>query len=200
MRLRTKVTLSFGLFVICYIIFLLLWIQVKPFYGALLTSIGAHLAGITAGAELEKVVQEKDLAKVSYAVTVMRAGNVGEVLMDFRISVSNYSFNVPLSFALTAALFVFFRWHWRYLLEVSLILISVHVLYIYSYCTLNLFKEMARAGLRNPGLPLQFGLQFLWAFTDNMVIRFEPFLVAAYLWLRERGAGLGRIDQSKEDK
>lgn len=187
MRLRAKVAVSVCIFMVSYVLLLLLWIQIKPYYGGILTRLGAHLAGATAGAELEKVIQERDVATVSYARTVMKAGNVGEVLMDFKISVSNYSFNVPLSFALMAALFVFFRWHGRYVLEVSLILVLVHILYIYSYCTLSLFREMANAGLKNPGLGLQFSLQFLWAFTDNMVIRFEPFLVAAYLWLRERG-------------
>jgi hypothetical protein len=187
MRLRNKVAVSVCIFVVSYVLLLLIWIQIKPYYGGVLTHLGAHLAGTTAGAELEKVIQEKDVSTVSYARTVMKAGNVGEVLLDFKISVSNYSFNVPLSFALIAALFVFLRWHIRYVLEVSLILVLVHVLYIYSYCTLSLFREMANAGLKNPGLALQFGLQFVWAFTDNMVIRFEPFLVAAYLWLREMG-------------
>jgi hypothetical protein len=28
--------------------------------------------------------------------------------------------------------------------------------------------------------------QFLWSFTDNMVIRFEPFLIGIYVFLRFR--------------
>ncbi len=180
--------ISCAVFIAAYIIFLFIWIQIKPYYGNLLAHVGGFLAGSTAGAELEKVVHEKDTARVTYARTVMSRGNVGEILMDFKISVSNYSFNVPLSFALVAGLFVFFRWRWRYLMEVSLILVLVHVLYIYSYCTLNLFKELTKAGLKDPSASVQFLLQFLWAFTDNMVIRFEPFLVAAYLWLRNRTA------------
>lgn len=189
--------ISCVVFLTAYIIFLLLWIQIKPYYGNLLTHAGGILAGLTAGAELEKVVHEEDMARVSYARTVMSGGNVGEVLLDFKLSVSNYSFNVPISFALAAGLFVFFRWRWRYLLEVSFILVFVHVLYIYSYCTLNLFRELTKAGLKNPSASVQFSLQFLWAFTDNMVIRFEPFLVSAYLWLRNRTS---RTDEKQARK
>ncbi len=181
MRSRNRIVLSVLIFASCYILFLVLWIRVKPYYGTVLARMGGHLAGYTAGAELEK---GEDLASVSYARTVMKGGNVGEILMEFKISVSNYSFNVPLSLALAAALFLFLRWRWRYLLEMSLLLALVHLLYVYSYCTLNLIKEAAQAGLRNPSALVQFSVQFLWAFTDNMVIRFEPFLVGAYLLLR----------------
>jgi hypothetical protein len=198
MPLRNRVIISCAVFIAAYSIFLFLWIQIKPFYGNILTHAGGSLAGSTAGAELEKVIHEKDTARVTYARTVMRGGNVGEVLLDFKLSVSNYSFNVPLSFGLVAGLFVFFRWRWRYLLEVSFILVFVHILYIYSYCTLNLFKELTKAGLKNPSASVQFTLQFLWAFTDNMVIRFEPFLVSAYLWLRNRAVGSDGQKHSKK--
>jgi len=194
---RNRVIISCTVFLTAYIIFLLLWIQLKPYYGNLLTHTGGILAGLTAGAELEKVVHEEDMARVSYARTVMSEGNVGEVLLEFKLSVSNYSFNVPVSFALAAGLFVFFRWRWKYLLEVLFVLVFVHVLYIYSYCTLNLFRELTKAGLKNPSASVQFSLQFLWAFTDNMVIRFEPFLVSAYLWLRNRAS---RTDEKHSRK
>ena len=32
---------------------------------------------------------------------------------------------------------------------------------------------------------VQFTVQFMWGFTDNLIIRFEPFLIAVYLWLRQ---------------
>jgi hypothetical protein len=35
----------------------------------------------------------------------------------------------------------------------------------------------------------KFVYDFLWSFTDNMVIRFEPFLIGFYLYVRFRNAG-----------
>jgi hypothetical protein len=188
MSMRNRILPACLVFASAYFLFLLMWIQIKPYYGSFLTYLGAHLAGATAGLELDKINHDRDVARITYARTVMSKGNVGEVLLDLRVSVSNYSFNVPLSFAMAAGLFVFFKWRWRYIIEISVFLILVHILYIYSYCTLNGFKELSKAGLEDPSAAVQFLLQFIWAFTDNMVIRFEPFLVAAYLWLRNRAS------------
>jgi hypothetical protein len=98
----------------------------------------------------------------------MTRHGIDDLLLDLKIEVSKYSFNVPLTFALVAGLFPIFKWQKRSLIE----------------CTLQLFYNLTQVGIKTPSKALQFFLQFMWAFTDNMIIRFEPFLVAIYLWLR----------------
>jgi len=41
-------------------------------------------------------------------------------------------------------------------------------------------------GLEKAGNPRIFFYQFLWGFTENMVIRFEPFLIGFYMFIRFR--------------
>lgn len=39
-------------------------------------------------------------------------------------------------------------------------------------------------GLKKVNKTRIFAYQFLWTFTDNMVIRFEPFLIGVYMFIR----------------
>jgi len=186
MRLRNKIFLGIALFLVSYPVFLVLWIQIKPYYGYALTGVGARLAAVTTGLELENVRHGEEKAEVSFTDLVMTGEGLGEIFLDLKIAVSDYSFNVPLTFALVAGLFPFFRWRKMTLVEACLILILIHLSYIYFFCILQLFHKLTLAGIRTTSRPVQFFLQFMWTFTDNMVIRFEPFLVAVYLWLRNR--------------
>jgi len=186
MRIKNKILPGAALFLISYPIFLVLWIQVKPYYGYGLTQVAAGIAAVTAGLDVEDVRHGKEKAAVTFTDHIMTEEGLKEAFFDLKIAVSDYSFNVPLTFALVAGLFPFFRWRKRTLLEACFILIVIHFSYIYFFCILQLFYKMTQAGIRTTSKPVQFFLQFMWAFTDNMVIRFEPFLVAVYLWLRNR--------------
>ena len=187
MRLRNRLIIASSVFCLTYLIFLTLGIQVKPYYGNMLTQVGARLAASTAGLRVEKTQHGKEVATITFARTVLTKKGLGDILLDLKISVSNYSFNVPLTFALVAGLFPFFRWRKRSLIEACFILLFIHLLYIYFFCSLQLLYQLTLAGVKAPPKTVQFLLQFMWTFTDNMVIRFEPFLVAVYLWLRNRG-------------
>jgi len=174
------------LFVMTYSVFLILWIQVKPYYGSMLTHIGSRLSAWSAGARAEEVRHGREVATITFAYPVVTQQGSGDILLDIKIAVSRYSFNVPLTFALVAGLFPFFRWRVRSLIEACFILLFIHLLCIYFFCSLQLFYHLAQAGVKTPSKTLQFFLQFMWAFADNMIIRFEPFLVAVYLWFRNR--------------
>ncbi len=184
MQRKNRIILGILVFFLSYLVLLMLWLQIKPYYGWMLTQTGSRLAAMTAGLRLERVQQEKEVAAVTFARTVVTGKGLGDLQIELKISVSSYSFNVPLTFALVAGLFCLFKWRKRSLVEAGLILLTVHLLYIYSYCCLELFKYLTQSGMRTTSNALQFFLQFMWAFTDNMIIRFEPFLVAVYLWLR----------------
>ncbi len=185
MRPGARIGLAVGLFFAVYLGTLLLWIGVKSYYGTVLAHIGSRPAGWTAGARVEEVQPGSETARVAFSRPVLIRGGMADFQVELDISVSRYSFNVPLTFALIAALFPFYRWRPRTLLEAAGILVFIHLTFIYFLCTLELFKLFTQARvIRPPPGWLQYLLQFLWAFTDNLVIRFEPFLVAVYLWLR----------------
>lgn len=124
---------------------------------------------------------------ITFSRRILTTKGLADFVVDIKIDVSKYSFNVPLTFALVAGLFPFFRWRKRYVAEALVILVFVHLLYIYSLCNLKLFYQIAAIEKTPPSISVQYILEFIWAFTDNMIIRFEPFLIAVYLWLRNRG-------------
>jgi hypothetical protein len=199
MRQRNSIIWGIVLFFITYSVVLILWIQVKPYYGNTLTHVGSRLAAWSAGFRVETVHHGKEVATITFAYPVLTKHGMGDILLDVKIAVSQYSFNVPLTFALVAGLFPFFRWRARSLIEACIILLFIHLLYISFFCSLQLFYHLAQAGIKTPSKPLQFFLQFMWAFADNMVIRFEPFLVAVYLWFRNR-EGIRMVRAGKRKK
>ncbi len=184
MQQKNRIIVSVLIFIVSYAVFLVLWLQVKHYYGAILTQVGAHLAAKTAGVRVLQIDHGDEISTITFARTVVKQRRLGDLLIEKTISVSHYSFNVPLTLSLVTSLFFIFRWRKRPLIEACLILLCVHLLFIYFSCCLELFKYLTQIGIRTTSKALQYTLQFLWAFTDNMVIRFEPFLFAAYLWLR----------------
>lgn len=184
MRPKTKVRVGLLIFLGSYPLLLLAWIQVKAHYGHLLAEIGARMAAATMSVTLETVRQGSENAVITFVCPILTQSGLQELLIDLNLSTSAYSFNVPLTYALVLALWPAFRWNKRSLLEITLILITVHLLFIYSYCALSLYRQLATNGIKAHSKAIQFTLEFLWAFTDNMIVRFEPFLVAVYLWFR----------------
>jgi hypothetical protein len=184
MRPRNRFVLAILLFLLSYPLFLVIWIYVKPFYGTGLTHIGTGLAVLTMGGVVEKIVTDKEDASVTLVRSFITNHGMTDMVLDLKLSVSKYSFNVPLTFALIASLLPIFRWRKRTLFEAVLILVFVHLLYIYSYCCLQMYNSFIISGIQVQSNVSRFFWEFFWAFTDNMVIRFEPFLVAMYLWLR----------------
>ncbi len=180
-----KILVGVLVFFLAFVVFLIGWIQVKPYYGGAMARVGGGLSAWTAGGAMEEVRQGKDVAEMRFKYVGMTAKGVGELQVDISLSVSSYSFNVPLTLALAAGLFPFFRWRKKTIAEVLLLLLFIHLLYIYSYCNLQLFQKISAAGMRTPSAAARMLLEFLWSFSDNMIIRFEPFLVTVYLWLRK---------------
>ena len=199
MRQKNSVIWGIAIFCIIYVVVLILWIHVKPHYGTMLTYVGSRLSAWSAGAGVEEVRHGNEVATITFAYPVVMKHERGDILLDVKIAVSKYSFNVPLTFALLAGLFPLFRWRIRSLIEACFILLFIHLLYISFFCSLQLFYHLAQAGVKISSRPVQFFLQFMWAFLDNMIIRFEPFLVAVYLWFRNR-EGIRMINFGKRKK
>jgi hypothetical protein len=68
-------------------------------------------------------------------------------------------------------------------------LVFVHLLFVFSLEGQKVTAVLAAQGFENPGNVTHIFWEFLWGFVNNMVVRFEPFLIGAYLFLlrnRER--------------
>ncbi len=193
MRLRNKILLAVLTFLVVYVFSLILWIQVKPYYGYALTQVAARLAAGSTGLRVRSIGLEKGVIPVCLAGPVLTQKGLGELIVELKIDVSHFTYNVPLTIALVAGLFPFFKWRRRYLVEIVFLLICIHLLYIYLYCTLQGFYNLWQSDARGHSDLVQLFLEFMWTFTQNLIIPFEPFLVAVYLWLRGR-------EDSRSDK
>ena len=173
-------------FLVVYAVSLFLWLQVKNYYGYALTQAGARLAGRSTGLQVRSMERKGEVVSVSFAGPVLTEKGLGELIVDLKIVISHFTYNVPLTIALAAGLFPFFKWRKRYLAEIVFLLLFVHLLYIYLFCSLQVFYKLWQADVRGRSDSAQWFLEFMWAFTQNLIIPFEPFLVAVYLWLRGR--------------
>lgn len=185
MQLKNKILFSILIFLLVYPLFLLVWINVKSYYGYGMTQAGAHLSAYTMGSNIQHITVDKENARVSFVRSFYKGNDLADLVVDIKLSVSKYSFNVPLSLALITALFPLFRWRKRALIEVMIILLFIHLLYVYSFCCLQQYYIFLKAGIIAKANGSQFLWEFLWGFTDNMVIRFEPFLLTIYLWFKK---------------
>lgn len=180
---KSKIALACGVFLVSYGLFLLAWVQVKPYYGLVLTRFVSQVIAGTTQFKVDRIGHDREKAQITFSRPVLTKQGFGDLLLDLTIPVSNYSFNTPLTFALLAGLFVIFRWPLRHFIGVCLILLAIHLMYVYAFCLFQLFFYLAQGGFKVLSRPLQLFVEFLWSFTDNMVVRFEPFLVFLYLWL-----------------
>ena len=179
-----RIILAVVIFVMAYSVFLLGWIKVKNYYAAVLVRAGAYLVALLEGATVDEVKKTPDghevlLAKEGYSP---KGFGIFQITLPFRTS--TYTFNVPLTLALVATLSFFLplrRWAWA---EALGILVLMHALYVFSFGGLQFYYGEVKVGLRPASGVEQFFWEFFWAFMDNMVIRFEPFLVAIYLYFR----------------
>ncbi len=184
MRLRNRIIVAASIFCISYLIFLIFWIRVMPYYGDVVTQISARLAASTAGFRVEKIGHGKEVTTITFARNVVTKEWSGPLLLNLNISISCYSFNVPLTFALATGLFPFLKWRKSSFIEVCFILLFIHLLYLYLFCSLQLIYPPPQVGMEAPPTAVQILVQFMWTFTNSMIMRFEPFLVAIYLWLK----------------
>ncbi len=73
----------------------------------------------------------------------------------------------------------------RVYMEALAILFTVHIMYVFSSEGEKLTTLMVQGGFEETSMSKDMFWQFLWGFVDNMVIRFEPFLLGAYLYFRK---------------
>jgi hypothetical protein len=169
------------LFLCSYLIFLILWIQIKDRYGYIVSMIASELVSVVKDVKFEEIKEEKGIVQVTFSPRRM-----SNLLLDLPVKVNSFTFNVPLTLGILVALFPFVRRKWGAYAQALLILFGVHLLYVFSFEANSLTTTLIQRGLEAVNKLSLFFYQFLWEFSNNMVIRFEPFLIGFYVFIRFR--------------
>ena len=170
------------LFVCSYSIFLVLWTQVKDFYGYGMVSIVSTLVADLKNVKFESIVQGGDVVQPTFS----RPDPVhrGEALVDLPIKTLTYTYDVPGTFAILATLYPFIKRRKRAYLEASLFLISIHFVFLFLKEAHDLSDQLSQAGLETFGPSKRFIYQLAWSFASSLTVGFESFLIGAYTFLR----------------
>ncbi len=182
--LKRVVLKAILVFLISYFVFLVLWVQAKDYYGYGITYAASHLATLVRNVRFEEM--KRSGSKI--VATFSPSEKMKDLLIDIPVRTSSYTFNVPLTLGIMAALFAFIGRRKRAFSEGLLVLLGVHLLYVFSLEANTLTSILNTRALESVSKPVLFGFQGLWEFTNNMVIRFEPFLIGFYIFLRFRRA------------
>lgn len=180
------------IFVLSYFVFLAVWLVIKGYYGMAVTSIASYAVTLFKNVDIVEILRNKDIVSVGfipekYGVTILKT--------TIDVPISNYTFNAPLTFAIMAAFYPYLKSK-RIYLEALLIMVIVHLLFVFSLEGEKLTVYLAAQGYEKPGAVTRIFWEFLWGFVDNMVVRFEPFLIGAYLYLFRNRKPI-RIKKSK---
>jgi hypothetical protein len=173
-------------FIASYLIALLLWILIKDQYCYTVAFVTSKVA---AGMKSAKV---EDLTFAQGVVTVLFSPLKEQTQFLAHVPIkTTYTFNAPLTLAIMACLYPFIRRRPRAYGEACLILIGVHLLYVFSLEMKELTEAFMAKGIEPLSKPEMYAYQFLWTFTRSLIIRFEPFLIGFYMYMRfaERPAG-----------
>ena len=171
-------------FLSAYLISLFLWIQIKDTYGYVITATASRLVAEVKNVRVEKMRQEKDIVYTSFCRTMRKE----DMVVELAFKTSSYTFNVPLTFSIMASLYLFITRRRRAYTEVALLLVVVHFIYVFSLGAEQLTVIFMGKGIEAISRLKLFMYQFLWGFTDNMLIRAEPFLIGFYMYIRFRKA------------
>lgn len=184
--MKTRIFSSFLLFLITYAAVLAIWLQIKPYYGYGIAQLGIRLATGTGDTHIKTISRDGDAIQVVLLRKIWSSRNITEAEIPLTLRIASYTFNVPITFAIMAALRPFIRWPWMILVEAAAILVCIHMLYVLFFTVRFSLGALSEAGvIAMPSLPFRMGVQFIWLFINNLVLRFEPFLVAVYIYFRQ---------------
>lgn len=171
------------IFLISYPIFLILWIQVEDYYGYTVTFITSEMMPLIEDVHFEEMKEEKGMIQATFSRPV---NNREALLIDISIYTAYYTFNAPFTFGIMATLFPFIRKRWKAYGEALFILFGVHLLYVFSVEANSLTKVFVEGGLEAASKLRLLAYHYLREFMNNMVIRFESFLIGFYIFIRFR--------------
>jgi hypothetical protein len=168
------------IFLSAYLISLFLWIQIKDTYGYAMTATASMLVAEVKNVQVEKMWQEKGIVYTRFCRSMRKE----DLVIDLACKTSSYTFNVPLTLSIMASLCFFITRRRRACAEAALLLVVVHFIYVFSLEAEHLTEIFMGNGIEAISRFKFFLYQFLWGFTDNMLIRCEPFLIGFYMYTR----------------
>ena len=110
---QKKILFKILVFSLTYTICLILWIQLKPYYGNIMTRFGSECAAQFSNFRIINFQHDHETAQISYSRVIYSKKGIGDLVIDLKIDVSNYSFNIPLTIALVAVLLPMVKWNPR---------------------------------------------------------------------------------------
>lgn len=167
------------IFLVSYTISLLLWIQIKDTYCYTIALVTSKIVGGLKNAKLEDIIAEGEVVEATFRPLERKTN----VLVHIPVP-TNYTFNAPLTVAIMASLYLFITRRRRAYAEAFLILLGVHFLYVFSFEIKQVTETFMNMGVQRVNKPEAYAYQFLWVFTRSMIIRFEPFLIGFYMYIR----------------
>ena len=186
-QLRKRLVNISLVFIAAFVLSLALWLFVGKYYGYVITSISAHAIAPVKNLQLDLVkfdTKDKNNISTYFRTKKVLTKNVG-LLQN--INFGHFTFNVPLTIGIIAAFFPFIRKK-RIYIEVAVLVITIHILYVFFLEGLKLSEALLRSGYEKPNEAKLVFWQFSEGFLKSMVLRFEPFLIGAYLYFsRTRG-------------
>ncbi len=185
-----RTAVAFAVFTVVFMLCLFLWLRVKPYYGKAMVSLGSRIAAMAIDARVQECrrVDKGTEVRITYFTPVLKG--VREVEYRDTLFTDRYTFNVPLTLSLLAAIMTLIRLPWSSILEGLGLIAAGHLIWIISFLMVHVKTFTIQHQQWQITAGPDMALQFLWQFSDNMLIRFEPFIIPAVLWIVHHGAGL----------
>ncbi|MGH7884834.1 MAG: hypothetical protein ACRENO_03965, partial [Thermodesulfobacteriota bacterium] len=130
------------------------------------------------------------------------------VQTTFTLPVSSFTYNSPLTFAIIFTFIPFLKKK-RHIVEAFFILAIIHFVFLFLFFGEKITVTLVDLKISEAKSVGVFIWEFIWGFWDNLVMRFEPFLVGAYLFFSyqsdkkikpEKAAKKGRSRKVKKKK
>ena len=163
------------IFIAAYALALAVWLitPIEDYYGLVITKIASYFISMLKGLDITEIVKNKDIISVGF---------------------------IPDKQGLTQIIkTTIIKNKWLYL-EAILILIFVHFLFVFSLEGQKITAVLSNQGFEKASSLTIFFWEFLWGFVDNMVVRFEPFLIGAYLFLMRNRVRVKKVKPEKVQK
>lgn len=184
MRLKNKYLFAPLIFILSFSLSLLIWNFIKSYYAVVIINTavfvnnlisGTYTASSEAGANIVVLHQVKQF--------VTNTGDLADLALTITIKISTFTFNFPLTISLVWGISPLIRLKYRKFIEILLFLLFIHFCYVFTLIGLQQYHYMVQAGIINNSTVLKLFWEYTWAFADNLLIRFEPFLVPVYVYL-----------------
>ncbi|MBV6340459.1 hypothetical protein [Candidatus Magnetobacterium casense] len=175
-----------SMFLVSFLLLLPVWIWLKNYYATGLTHISLTLASLTVGGiNFIKIDTENGMAKSTFEPVRY----VYKKRFHLSTNTFAYTYNMPLTMAIVVTLLPHIRKRGRVVVESLFLVVFIHLCYLYFGGVFYLVDYLIKAGIYTTDTLGMFLLgidKLLYEFLEAMILRFEPFLMAIYIYSRFR--------------